>query len=76
MFHTSEAQKRLLNVCSFINFMNPPAFHALAKVNEFVTNFVNKYNDAQKEHKSLPCPSICHITSIYWIFLFLLSQVT
>ena len=35
LFTPSEAQKRLLNVCGFIDFLNPPGSSSVAEVNEF-----------------------------------------
>ena len=43
--YPNEGQKRMLNIYDFIDFLNPPRFHSLVEVNEFVTNFVNKRND-------------------------------
>jgi hypothetical protein len=60
-FYPSEAQSRLLNVCGFIDFLNPPRFSSLTKVTEFVTNFVNKRNEFEKEYKSISfVDQICH----------------
>ena len=39
IFYPSESQKRLLNVCGFIDFLNPPRFSSTAEINEFITNF-------------------------------------
>jgi uncharacterized radical SAM superfamily Fe-S cluster-containing enzyme len=51
----------LLNVCGFIDFLNPPWFLSLAEVNEIVINYVNKRNEFENEHKSLPCLGMCNI---------------
>ena len=59
-FYLNEAQKRLLNVCGFVDFLYPPGFSSLAEVNEFVTNFINKRTTFENEHKTLPCPGMCH----------------
>jgi hypothetical protein len=66
-FYPNEAQCRLLNVCGFIDYLNPPGFSTVAEVNNFVTTYVNKRNDFEKEHKSMPCPGMCNI----YLFLFL-----
>ena len=58
--YPSEAQKRLMNVCGFIDFLNPPGFSSLTEVNESVTNFVTKRLKFEKEHKCMPCPDICN----------------
>ena len=70
IFYTTEAQKRLLNVCGFIDFLNPPWFSSAAEVNEFVTNFVNKRTAFENEHKTLPCPGMYHFEGFFF-FLFL-----
>ena len=57
-FYPSEAQKRLLNICGFIDYLNPPGFSSVAEVNEFVTNFVNKRTAFENEYKTLPCPGM------------------
>ena len=49
-----------MNVCGFIDFLNPLRFFSLASANEFVTNFINKRTEFENEHKSLPSPGICH----------------
>lgn len=48
-FYPNKAHNQLLNVCGFIDFLNPPGFPSLMEVNEIVTEF-------EKEHESLPCP--------------------
>ena len=64
-FYPSEAQKQLLNTCSFINFLNQPGFASLVEVNEFVIKFVNKRTEFEKNHKSLPYPGVCQILSSF-----------
>ena len=68
-FYPNEAQCRMLNVCGFIDYLNPPRFSTVAKVNNFVTTCVNKQNDFEKEHKNMPCPSMCNILFIF-VFAF------
>ena len=36
-FHPTEAQRRLLDVCGYKNFLNPPDFESMREVNEFIT---------------------------------------
>ena len=70
-FYPSEAHKRLLNVCGFIDFLNPPWFFSLTEVNEFVTNFVTTRFEVEKEHNNnLPYLGICHIWFYFQLFLF------
>ena len=60
-FYSNEAQCRLLNVCGFIEYLNPPGFSTVAEVNDFMTTYVNKRNDFKREHKSMPCLGMCNI---------------
>ena len=46
------AQKWLLNVCGFIDFLNPPRFAYLVKVNASVTKFANKRIELERFIKS------------------------
>jgi hypothetical protein len=69
-FYPSEAQSSILNVCGFIDYLNPPGFSSLAEVNEFVTTYVNKRKEFEKEHKSLPCPGMCNICFFVFVFVF------
>ena len=61
IFYPSEAQKRLLNVCSFIDFLNPLGFSSVVEVNELVANFVNKRTTFENEHKTSTSPGMYHI---------------
>jgi hypothetical protein len=67
-FYPNGAQCRLLNVCGFIDYLNPPGFLTMAEVNNFVTTYVNKRNDFEKEHKSMLCPGMCNF--IFFVFVF------
>ena len=60
IFYSSEAQNRLLNVCGFIDFLNPPGFSLVVEANEFVINFVNKCTTFENELKTSPCPGMYH----------------
>lgn len=54
------AQKWLLNVCGFVDFLNPPWFAYLVELNEFLTKFANKRMEFEKKHKNLSCRGVCH----------------
>ena len=72
-FYPTEAQRRLLDVCGYKNFLNPPGFETVREVNEFVTEYAERRKDFEKMHGHLPCPGMqlmFHIHSLFRILLY------
>ena len=65
----TEAQRRLLDVCGYQDFLNPPGFDTIWKVNQFVTEHAEYIKEFEKKHGGMPCPCIVHFMSrIQWLF--------
>ena len=54
-FYPTEAQRRLLDVCGYKNFLNPHGFESVQEVNEFVTKYAEHRKDFEKMHGDLSC---------------------
>ena len=73
-FYPTEAQRRLLDVCGYKEFLNPPGFGTVREVNEFVTEHADFRKEFEKTHGGMPCPGILYFMSrISQLFLTLLA---
>ena len=67
-FYSTEAQRRLLDVCGYKISLNPPDFESVWEVNQFVTKHTEHRKDFEKMYGGLPCPGMqlmCHIHSLF-----------
>ena len=73
-FFPTEAQRRLLDVCGYKEFLNPPGFKTVREVNQFVTEHVDFRKEFEKKLGDMPCPSILYFMSrIPQLFLTLIA---
>ena len=63
-FYPTEAQNRLLDVCSYKDFTNPPAFDTIKEANAFVTKYADNKKAFKDRYGSEPCPGEHSIFSI------------
>lgn len=54
-YQLTKVQWKLLNVCGFRAFKNPPMFKFVPKVNQFVIKCVDKKTIFLQQHDALPC---------------------
>ena len=62
-FFPTEAQSRLLDVCGYKDFLNPPGFGTVREVNQFVTEHADHIKEFEKKHDNMPYPGIVHFMS-------------
>ena len=55
-FYPTEAQNRMLDVCGYKYFMNPPAFDIIKETNTFVTKYADNKKAFKDRYGSEPCP--------------------
>jgi deferrochelatase/peroxidase EfeB len=55
-FYPTEAQNRLLDVCGYKDFTNPPAFDTIKETNAFVTKYADNKKAFKDRYGSEPCP--------------------
>ena len=60
-FFPTEAQRRLLDICGYKDFLNPPGFGSVREVNEFVTEHADYRKEFEKKHGGMPCPGTVHV---------------
>jgi hypothetical protein len=56
-YQPAKAQQKLLDVCKFRDFKTPSTFKYVPKVNEFVTEYVDKKTTFLQKHGALPYPN-------------------
>jgi hypothetical protein len=54
-FYPTEAQRRLLDVCGYKDFLNPPGFDSVGEVNQFVTEHADYRNELGEKHGDMSC---------------------
>ena len=74
-FYPTEVQRRLLDVCEYKNFLNPPGFDNVREVNQFVTEYAQYQKDFEKIHGDSPCLSMQLMFRIHSLFRTLLYHV-
>jgi hypothetical protein len=57
-FYSTEAQRRLLDVYGYKDFLNPSGFDSVRKVNQFVTEHVDYMNEFERKHGDMSCPGM------------------
>ena len=63
-FYPTKAQNRLLDVCGYKNFVNPPAFNTIKEANAFITKYADNKKAFKVRYGSEPCPGEYSIFSI------------
>ena len=55
-FYPTEAQNRMLDVCGYKDFTNPPTFDTIKETNAFVTKYTDYKKAFNNRYGSDPCP--------------------
>jgi hypothetical protein len=63
-FYPTEAQNRMLDVCGYKDFTNPPTFDTIKEANAFVTKYADNKKAFKNRYGSEPCPDEYSIFSI------------
>ena len=64
-FYPTEAQRRLLNVCSYNFFLNPTYFDTIIEVNQFVTEHLKYITEFEKIDGGMRCPGMQFMSRIH-----------
>jgi hypothetical protein len=55
-FYPTEAHNRMLDVCGYKDFTNPPAFDTIKEANAFVTKYADDNKAFKDRYGAEPCP--------------------
>lgn len=70
----TEAQRRLLDVCGYKDFINLLGFNSVREVNQFVSEYADYRKKFEKIHGDMPCPGMHFMSRIHWLILILIAS--